>query len=224
MAAPLPDKITLPVDTGNTGKKVRTQTRVIGPDTVHEHFFIKGTTRDVTGRYRGSSGVLTVPIAVHNGTSTGFLWLINPVGSSKILALDRVSFSQQFIVLAVDLLGGELRMSRCTFTGVASAGLLTPAKRDSNDAANVGEIRTASTGLAVTLGAAIIGYQYQTMDLATGGAGHWNPHTWEYNPDEEEDDQVLLRAGEGIVWWHAIAVTTANRRLFINPAWDEFNA
>jgi hypothetical protein len=31
-----------------------------------------------------------------------------------------------------------------------------------------------------------------------------------------------LRPGEGMVFWHASAVTTANRRLLITPAWDEF--
>lgn len=221
MAAPIADKIILPLDTGNTGKKVRTQTRVVGPDTVHEHFFVPISPRARTGLYKASSGTLTVPAAIQNGTTTGFAWLYNPVGSTIKMAVKRLSWNVQFIALAVDLLGGEMRCSLFTFTGVGSGTLVTPAKRDSNDLAAQGNLRLASTGLAVTLGATILGEQYPTMDLATGGAGHWNPHRAEWNPDDAEAE-IVLRAGEGVVFWHAIAVTAANRRLFINPGWEEF--
>lgn len=222
MAAPVPDSINLPLDTGNPGKKVRTQLRTVSGTPVHEHFFIPISDRNVLGSYKASSGTLTVPAAVHNGTTTGFLWLMNPVGSAVKIAVKRISWNIQFIALAVDLLGGELRFNLNTFTGTGSAGLITPAKRDSTDAAAVGNFRTASTGMAVTLGAAINGTQYPTMDLITGGAGHWNPE-WNHLIPDAEQDEIILRAGEGISIWHAIAVTTANRRLFVNVGWEEFD-
>jgi hypothetical protein len=221
MTLPAADKVILPLDTGNTGKKVRTQTRVVGADTVHEHFFIPTSKRSVVGKYKASSGTLTVPAAVHNGGTTGYLWLMNPVGSSIKMAINRISWNLQFIALAIDLLGGELRFSRNTFTGVGSAGLITPAKRDSTDAAAVGNLRTASTSMTVTVTETIYGTQYPTMDLVTGGAGHWNPFFAQWEPDTEEE-QIILRAGEGISIWHAIAVTAANRRLFVNVAWEEY--
>ena len=114
-----------------------------------------------------------------------------------------------------------MRFSLFTFTGVGSAGLITPAKRDSQDAAIVGNVRSASTGLVVSLGATVHGWQYPTMDLVTGGAGHWVAARDELIPDAEQDE-IILRPGEGIVIWHSIAVTTANRRLFVNVAWEEF--
>jgi hypothetical protein len=221
MAAPVADKIILPLDTGNTGKNVRTQTRVVGANTVHEHYFIPTSARSVLGRFKASSGVLVVPAAVQTGAATGMAWLINPVGSAVKIAVKRIDWNVQFIALAVDLLGGELRFSLCTFTGVASAGLVTPAKNDSALAAAVGNLRTASTGLTVTVGATVKGEQYPTMDLVTGGAGHWNPFNDEWVPDSE-DDEIVLRAGEGLAIWHAVAVTAGNRRLYINVAWDEF--
>ena len=137
------------------------------------------------------------------------------------MAVKRIKWNVQFIALAVDLLGGELRFSLFTFTGVGSAGLITPAKRDSQDAAIVGNVRSASTGLVVSLGATVHGWQYPTMDLVTGGAGHWVAARDELIPDAEQDE-IILRPGEGIVIWHSIAVTTANRRLFVNVAWEEF--
>lgn len=221
MAAPVADKVILPLDTGNTGKKKRTQTRTVGADSVHSDFVIVEDARSVLGVYKASSGVLTVPAAVHNGTTTGFLWVFNPIGSTIKMQISRLVYDMQFIALAVDLLGGELRANLFTFTGTASGAQITPAKRDSTDAAPQGNMRTASTGLSCTLGAAIIGVQYPTMDLITGGAGHWNPHRVDLRPANEHEEQVL-RPGEGIVFWHAVAVTAANRRLIINTSWDEF--
>ncbi len=120
----------------------------------------------------------------------------------------------------MDLLSGEMRVNLFTFTGTGSGAQITPAKRDSTDAAPVGNARTASTGLTCTLGACILSRMYQTMDLVTGGAGHFNPYTTEWNPGAE-DEEIVLRPGEGIVFWHATAVTAANRRLTINATWEE---
>jgi hypothetical protein len=39
MAAPTPSWVQLPLDTSNTGKKMRTQTRHVGADDVLEHAF-----------------------------------------------------------------------------------------------------------------------------------------------------------------------------------------
>ena len=73
MAAPIADKIVLPLDTGNTGKKVRTQTRVVGADTVHEHIYIPTRQAQVLGVYRLGMAQQTVLATAQNGTSTGFL-------------------------------------------------------------------------------------------------------------------------------------------------------
>lgn len=221
MSAPVADKIILPLDTGNTGKKVRTQTRVVGPDTVHEHFFIPQSSRSVLGKYKASTGLLTVPAAVQNGTTTGYCWLANPVGSAVKMGVQRITMTSNFIVLAVDLLTGEVRFSRNTFTGVGSGTSVTPAKRDSTDATAVGTLFLTSATWAQTLGAAFWNQQYQTMDLVTGGAGHWHPYVHEFIAEKEED-QIVLRAGEAIAVWHSIAVTTSNRRAAINFAWEEF--
>lgn len=221
MAAPVADKVILPLDTGNTGKKKRTQTRTIGADSVHTDYVIVEDPRNVLGVYTGSSGVLTVPAAVHNGTTTGFLWVFNPIGSTIKMQVSRTMYDIEFTALAVDLLSGLLQQSLFTFTGTASGAQITPAKRSSVDAAPQGNVRTASTGLACTLGAARIGVQYPTMGLATGGAGQWNPHRADLRPVNDHEEPILL-PGEGIVFWHAAAVTAANRRLIINVSWDEF--
>lgn len=221
MAAPVADKIILPLDTGNLGKNVRTQTRTVGAFSVHEHFFIPTSARSVLGKYKASTGLLTIPAAVHNGTTTGYCWLANPVGSVVKMGVQRISMTHNFIVIAVDLLTGEVRFSRNTFTGVGSGTIVTPAKRDSTDATAVGTLFLTSATWAQTLGATFWNEQYQTQDLVTGGAGHWMPYKTEFVAEKEED-QIVLRAGEAIAIWHSIAVTTANRRAAINFAWEEF--
>jgi hypothetical protein len=221
VAAPIADFIQLPTDTGNTGKKVRTQTRVVGANTVHEHFFIPISARSRLGVYLANSGILTVPAAAQNGTTTGLWWWFNPVGAVVKGALRRLQHEEQTGVVAVDLAIGEARASLFTFTGTASGAQVTPGKRDSTDAAPVVNIRTASTGLTVTLVATIYSELMQVLHSATAGDVQQNPivgNEW----DPQEDGQVVIRAGEGVVEWSAVAVTTGNRRMLTNLAWEEF--
>lgn len=221
MAAPVAGNVTLPLDTGNTGKKKRTQTRTVGADSVHTDFVVIEDSRSVTGNYKASIVPIAVPTAAHNGTTTGFLFLYNPVASTIKMQISTLNMSNQFTALAVDLLCGELRVSRITFTGVNSGTQITPVKHDSTDVANQGQVSiTWATAVATLVGTIASGF-LQTMDLVTGGAGHWRPHDQSYQP-QNEHEEIILRPGEGIVIWSAAAVTTANRRLTANVAWDEF--
>ena len=224
MAAPIANKIILPLDTGNTGKNVRTQTRVVGADTVHEHFFISTSKRSVLGVYYVTSGTIAFPTAAHNVTATGYGWFYNPVGSAVKMALRRTFTQTQFaLTTAVDVTVPRQAMSLFTFTGTGSGTLITPAKRDSTDAAAVGNVRTAVTGLTVTLGAMIksdfpnINSTASSATIQTSlpvaGTQEWDP---------PEDEQVILRAGEGIAFWSADASTTANRRWSVDICWEEF--
>ena len=221
MAAPVEDKIVLPLDTGNTGKKKRTQTRTVGADSVHSDYVVVEDPRSVVSSHQLSTGALSIAAAAQNGTTTGQLWFYNPVGSAVKAQINRLVLENQFVALAVDLLAGEMRCQSFTFTGVGSGALLTPQKRDTNDAAAVCNGRTASTGLTVTLTGVNFARFLQTMDLVTGGAGHWSPDRAIYEWPAE-NDQIVIRPGEGIVFWNASAVTTANRRQIINVDWDEF--
>jgi hypothetical protein len=224
MAAPIADKITLPLDTGNTGKKKRTQTRVVGADTVHEDFVILTSKDSKLGLYRAHSGILTVPAAAHNGTTTGHAWFQNPAGNTLKARVRRMRETGQTVSGAIDLTAPRQLYSLFTFTGVASGATITPAKRDSADAAPTCFWRTASTGMTVTLGATIrhTGVPAINATLASATIQVSQPPCIypPFDPDEEEC--IVLRAGEGVVLWSADASTTANRRLFCDWAWEEF--
>lgn len=224
MAAPVESKITLPLDTGNTGKNVRSQTRVVGADTVHEHFFIPVSQYSKTGFYRAHSGILTIPTAAHNGTTTGHLFFFNPVGNTVKARLRRLRETGQVVSGAIDLTSPRQLFNLFTFTGTPSGATITPAKRDSTDAAATCTLRTAMTGATVTLGAVI---RHTGIPGIVSTASSATIQTMlppsiypPWDPDEEEC--IVLRAGEGVVLWSADASTTANRRLFSDWAWEEF--
>jgi hypothetical protein len=223
MAAKTDQVIILPLDSGNTGKKIRTKESVVGANTVVEYFFIPSSERDVTGQYKFTLAAQAIPAAVHTGTTTGFMFLINPLSSTIKMAVDRITLKQNFsTTLAVDLIAPLINVNRVSFTGTLSAATTTPAKRKTSDATAQGLLAIASTGLTVTNVAAVWSCIGQTMDLVTGGGGHWNAQSDEWNPSDEDDELILL-PGEGVVIWSTLAVTTGNRKLLINGAWFEFN-
>lgn len=224
MAAPVAGKIILPTDSGNAGPKIRTQTRVVGADTVHEHFFIPESRRSRLGIYYGASGTLTIPTAAQNGTTTGLFWLYNPVGSAVKLAVRRLATQIQFgLTTAVDVSLPRLAFSLFTFTGTGSGAQVTMAKRTSADAAPVGNLRTASTGLTVTVGAMIKSDFPPILPTASSATVQAQmPPTISNDWDPPEEEQPILLAGEGIVCWSPDTSTTANRRTSTDLIWEEY--
>lgn len=224
MAAPVAGSVRLPVDTGNLGKYKRTQTRVVGADTVHEDFVILTSKDSKLGFHRAHSGILTIPTAAHNGTTTGHLWFMNPVGNTLKARIRRLRETGQTVSGAIDLTAPRQLFSLFTFTGTASGTIITPAKRDSTDAAATCTLRTASTGVTPTLGATIrhTGVPGIVATASSATIQTMLPPTI-YSPwDPGEDECMVLRAGEGVVLWSADASTTANRRLFSDWDWEEF--
>ncbi len=216
------DVLMLPLDSGNTGKKIKVKVSTVGANQVVEYYFIPSSERDQVGNYKFSVPAQAIPTAVHTGTTTGFMFLINPATSTVMVSLDRLTLKQNFsTTLAVDLIAPIIRLNRISFTGTLSAASITPAKRRTSDAAPQALLATASTGLTVTNVATLYEFIGQTMDLVTGGGGHWSVQTDEYNP-QGEDDEPVLAPGEGLVLWSQLAVTTANRKLAINGAWKEW--
>lgn len=221
MPPPVAGFVQLPSDATNLGKKKRTSIRTIGADSVHSDYVILEDPRDVVGRFKVSSGVITIAAAAQNGTTTAYGWLYNPVGSTIWMQVSMMKSRVKFTALAVDLLVGEMRANRFTFTGVNSGAIATPVKINSGDATNQGQMTAAFATAVPTLGAIIDNTLLPTMDLVTGGAGQWDPFIDDFDPSSEHEE-IILKPGEGIVVWNAAAVTTANRRMVFTAAWDEF--
>jgi len=163
------------------------------------------------------SGRLTVTVAADAATA-GRLWLINPVGSAVLIELRRVEMSSAPIAVTAFITSPRITCERVTFTGTATGATITPAVRDTTEAALVGSIRTASTGLTLTAGA--VAYGFMVVPILTG-VGASVPKLQEWEPSEA--GRLVLRAGQGVVIRQADAGTTADTRVFqINLAWSEY--
>src|SRR6266487_321751 len=153
MAGPVASYIQLPDDSGNSGKKVRSQTKVISGSTVHEHFFTPVRAGVLLGVYRLGMAQQTIVQTAHDGTSTAFLWFHMPTAiTNKKARIRGIWFDTQLSSVAAAMVTApRVSASRFTFTGTASGGSVTPVKVDTSWATSVSDLRTAVTGLTVAL-------------------------------------------------------------------------
>lgn len=181
---------------------------------------VYGSRRRRTGLYYASLGNTTVTAAA-DGALVGRFWLVNPVGSTVFGAVRKVYMSMTTGSGLLVLTSPTFTVERITFTGTASGATITPAKRDSSDAANSLTVRTASTGMTITAGAAAHGFQV-FQSLATTSNGVFPPP---FPFTNDEDEYLILRAGEGIVIRQATAGTALDTRVCnFDLQWEEFNS
>ncbi len=182
-----------------------------------------------TGSYRAVTALQSV-LAAADAATVGRFWLINPVGSGVGIAVLRV-VAYFTIVTEVDMLTApRITLERVTFTGVASGASLTPSKRVRTtvqgqvvDAAAVGSVRTASTGLTLTAGEVEHAFLAPTYGLTTSGIGVSQPPMNIYGLSERGEDALILAAGEGLVCRQPDAGSTTDGRRFVcTLEWEEF--
>lgn len=221
MAAPVDAIIITPDDSGNAGKKLRTQTRTVGSNTVHENFYVQVRQAALLGVYRMATAQLAILAAATNGTTTGLLWIHNPTATSNKKARIRRLFmtSQHSTALATPT-APRVRADRMTFSGTASGGAITAAKIDSGAAAPILDIRTAVTGLTPSLVAAL---GTGAVCGALTAVGAWAPAVVDIIPPAAgEDEWPILAPGEGIAVYQDTAGTASDTRLVnICMVWDE---
>lgn len=222
MAAPVAGYVQLPLDTGNTGKKVRTQSRVVGADTVHEHFFVPISVRKLTGLYFASNAVLSVQASAQNGTATAHWWFQVPSGASVRARIRRLEIGIGITATTTMPTAPRIVLNRYTFTGTASGATVTPAKRNSGDATNVADMRTAVTGMTVSMVAAMVARIIPGAPLTTSGWGMpWANLRWD---PSNEDEFIDLAAGEGVLLYQPDAGTASDtRRMSCTLVWDEYD-
>lgn len=207
----------LPSDSGNAGKKMRTRTRVVGANTVHEHYFIPSSERDYTGKFIAHTGVNVVQATAHTFPA-GFFWFFNPIGSTVLVAVSGIEVITQMGSALAAPTSPRLLFSSFTYTGTPSGATISPGKLDSTMAAAQASLRTANTGMSITKVADMLG----TLPTASATAVGYAPAMMdEWEPPESE--QIILRAGEGLAFWQADAGTTSDtRRIICTMKWEEF--
>lgn len=224
MAAPVASKIILPDDSSNAGKKVRTQTRVVGADTVHEHFVIPVSPQLIKGVYNFCFTLYTVAASAQNGTTAAIGWLQNP-STSTVNA--RLRFCQMahtnVVATAIDHTSApRIAVQRMTHTDGWSGATLNVARRQTSDSSNQANIRTAVTGSVVTLAATQLVWASLVpgADITTSGVLNIQfGETWR---PVFEDEYVVIAPGEGLAIYQIDAGTTSDqRRTLVKGCWDE---
>ena len=226
MAAPVANKIILPDDTGNTGKKVRTQTRTIGADSVHEHFVIPVSAANIKGIYHFCFTLYTVANSAQNGTSAAIGWLQVP-STASISA--RLRFAQMAhtnnVATAIDhATAPRIAIQRATHNDGWSGATLNVAKRATADSANQANIRTASTGTTVTLAATQLVWASLVPGCDITTSGVLNIQFGESWRPVFEDEYVLIAPGECLVFYQIDAGTASDqRKSLVKGCWDEID-
>jgi hypothetical protein len=210
-------KIVLPPD--SVGKAVHTRERTVsGPGVVQEPYVIPISARVASGVYLAHTGVHVVQAAATNGTSTGFWWLYNPVGSAVLVALRSVNLSSQIGSALLTATSPRLLLQAFTFTGTPAGTNIAPRKALSSYATATASIRTTQVTSVVTLTQSVLAWLTYANETAVGGNA---PSGLTYAP--KEDEQPVLAAGEGLVLYQPDAGTTSDTRRFVtNVAWAEF--
>lgn len=224
MAAPIDTYIQLPADTGNTGKLIRTQTRVVGANTVHVHNFVPWSNRLIKGVYYTISSVYTVLATAQNGTSSAVWWLQVPTTATVNVRVRKLDvYVTNLVATAVDHDSApRFVFSRFTHADGWAGATQSVAKRKTTDSSNQADCRTAATGASPSL----VGIAWATLlpgaDITTSGVYstsifyQWNPFS--------EDDFIDLAPGEGLVAYQIDNGTTNDqRRLNVNLGWDEYD-
>jgi hypothetical protein len=209
-------EIALPPNSG--GRSLHTRQRTVtGPGVVQEPYVIPISSRLASGIYiAATSGVVAATLT--NGTSTGFWWLYNTIGSGVSLAVRSVNMACQMGAVLLTPTSPRIMLQAGTFTGVPAGTNVAPRKADSAYGAATASLRTTQVTSAVTLTQQVWAWLPYANATAVGG----NPpsgSTWM----PREDEQLVLAAGECLVCYQPDNGTTSDSRVLTwSVTWSEF--
>jgi hypothetical protein len=174
------------VPPNSTGNKMRTRSRVIGADTVHEQAVFQGA----LPTYYAVADATTFA----NGKT--HISLVNAVGSGVVVALRKL-FAINLQTSAVT--GAALRLDVRRITGHSAGSLITPTTTDSNNPSLPAEItvRTNSTPTSpVLLYPFIVTVEEETATAAL--SKNMFQSMTNLQPEGLEIQELRLREGEGV--------------------------
>lgn len=224
MTAPVPSFVILPSDSSNAGKQLRTETRVIGGSTVHEQFVVPVPAQTVTGKYFFSSTQQSVAASAQDGTSTAFFWLQMPLTATVTACLRNIIVDANTSSTTVAPTAPVISFTKFTFTGTASGAAVTPVKYQTAGATAQMIIRTAVTGMTVSL-VGDIG-QFSIPTVLTGvGVVYGTKQILQESPlSFTRGSDVELGPGEGLAIYQSVAGTSSDPRRFgVQVRWHEID-
>jgi hypothetical protein len=225
MAAPVASYVQLPIDTANTGKKNRTHTKVVGSDTVHEHFLVPSKGFTTFGRYIASTTVANVvSSAAQTGTGSGVVWLHNSTANTAVGMLHKVeiTYSQEGTA-AIFQSAPRYSLQKFTFATAFSGTTLNIVPTQTSTTTPKANIRSTSSGATVTLVGPIGSRQIPAL---VSTAGTYGGEFTVYNSGQvyERGDAVEFGPGEGIVLFQVTSGNAADtRQITARLEWSEID-
>lgn len=174
------------VPPNSTGSKVRTRTRVIGADTVHE----QAVYQTALPTY------YVLADAVAFATNKQLISLLNAAGSGKVLAIKKLFLIN---LQTSSVTGVAIRADFKRITTHSAGTLITPQAADSTNPALPAEV-TARTGATVTEGAIMFPLGFANDEI---GATQAFPSSillqgLNFIPEGIETQEIRIRPGEGV--------------------------
>ena len=172
----------------------------------------------MAGKYIASI-LNTVPASATNGTSTGFWWLYNPVGSSFVISLLYVRYQSQHGSPATACASSpRCALNLFTFTGTPSGTNIVPGKMDSSMSSPGAALKSTQATSVVSLGALVRAF-LPVWSRSTSSGG---PESTASHVEWKVDGEIVLRAGQGLVCYQPDAGSTSDvRRQNIDLYWKE---
>lgn len=229
MAAPVASFVQLPSDASNTGKQNRTQTKVVGSNTVHEHFLVPSPAYTHTGRYISCSTVAQSVSSVAQVPSTaGHYYLHNSTANTAVGILRNVELTYSVDpTTAVSVTQGpcHFMLQKYTFNTAHSGTTVNIVATQTSSTTPKLNMRQVPTGATITLVGPIGGTLFPAILTTAGTYGGqlavYGAHSHEpYN----RGFSVEIGPGEGVVL-HQLTTgsTTDSRRFTAKFVWDEID-
>ena len=181
----MPDSFTQ-VPPNSTGNKMRTRSRVIGSDTVHEQAVFQGAL----------ATYYAIANAVSFAANKHMISIFNDAGSGKLIVLKKLFLINNQISAAT---GAMLRQEVKRITALSAGTTITPEPSDSTNPALPAEVTIKSGGTA-TDGPMMFPLTFSNDEVGTTQAFPTTQLLAGFNwlPEGNEIQEIRLREGEGI--------------------------
>jgi hypothetical protein len=226
MAAPVASFIQLPSDTVNTGKKNRTNTKVVGSDTVHEHYVVPSPSYTLTGRYFACSTVAqAVTSAAQVPSTAGVYFLHNSTANTAVgmLRSVEVSYSQEGTA-AIFQSAPLFLLQKYTFNTAHSGTTLNIVSAQTSSTTAKLNLRSAPTGATIALVGPIGSQPLPALVSTVAGAYGGTMKLYEAQELYNRGAAVEIGPGEGVVLHQLTSGNAADTRKFTAKfVWDEID-
>lgn len=218
--------IRIPDDSGNSGKKIRTQYMTVDSNVVHVHHFIQCSQAVIKGVYSVcSASTRILSGSAQNGHSSGAVfWLQVPTTSTSIIRIRK--WDIPFVSAAGGSIVAPLRMIAQKFnhTGGWSGATLPISRRKTSDPIPRADVRTAMTGTTITLQPNGMCYSNFSSCSIPLGVNVFTLNYQVFNLPTNEDEFISVFPGEGFTLYHADAGGSSDPRAYlVNMTWDEID-